>query len=241
MGPHIWHSIWVLAGQLALPLATGSPVEEGIHLIPAGEWAAGLALLATLGVLFVLGSNTVRFLVIWTAAGLAPFVLWEPQNLSPRYVYFAAMPFSILIAWCVSGLIGNAAALAARLPWGRWTLQPSLIGAATVLVIGAGLVSSRTLLERNDDWSRETAKYGILREGLEAELKTVPAGTRVIILDGRWPDFWSTRVAQALYGERNIQVASIPAERIAQTPPRQNDVVMYLIGDRLRIAATVRP
>ena len=60
-GRHILTSIWVIASQLSLPLASGRPLDVFVHRFSSAEWAAGAALLAYTAVLLVYGSRFAKF------------------------------------------------------------------------------------------------------------------------------------------------------------------------------------
>ena len=51
--------------------------------------------------MLLIGSWKMRFLAAGTALALAPFTLWNIEWISPRYVYMAAIPYSVLLAWLV--------------------------------------------------------------------------------------------------------------------------------------------
>ena len=233
-GPHILTSVWVLASQLSLPLAAGSPVAVMIHLVSPVQWAAGLVTLAACAILFLTGSRQARFLVLWLAFSFAPFALWEPQNISPRYVYLAAMPFAILVSWVgVTAVSSLMRLIPASLP-GKSARAVLALAAATAVLYGS-LISIQAVENRNAAWSRETARYGVLRAALEKEFPTLPDGTRVIVFYGEWPDFWASSVARAIYGDRSLWVTSIPRARVDQVQliAGGNDLVVYLLRDRL--------
>jgi hypothetical protein len=233
-GPHILTSVWVLASQLSLPLVSGSPVAVMIHLMPPEEWAAGLATLVACAILFVVGSRQLKFLVFWLGLAFAPFALWEPQNISPRYVYLAAMPFSILVAWAVARALTAVANLLPRSTPG-FMGRMALAQAGLALVLAFSVFAIRGVESRNEAWSAETARYGVLREALEAEFPEIPPGTRLIVFYGQWPDFWASAVARTIYGDRWLWVTSVSRERVdlVQINAGPNDLVVYLLKDRL--------
>lgn len=235
-GPHIFTSLWVLASQMSLPLAAGSPVGVTIQLVRPAQWAAGLVTLTLCCGLFLAGSRQLKFLVVWLGLALAPFALWEPEYISPRYVYLAAMPFAILVSWCFVRLVPWLIALLAQVPRLPRYVAPAVVSSAAVAVFAsAALFSVRATSDRNAAWSHETAKYGMLRAALEKEFPTLPPGTRLIVLYGEWPDFWASSVARALYGDFSLWVTSIPPDRVdqAEIKTNPNDVLVYLLHDRL--------
>lgn len=233
LGPHIWTSAWVITSQLALPLASGGPLDVFLQRFSWAEWTAGAAVISYCGLLVVMGSKLSRFLVIWTLLSLVPFALWEPINISPRYVYLTAMPFSILGAWSLVQLVSAALALVAKAPFGGSFLRAAMVPFALVALSILTVVSAKAVQDRNAAWSQETAKYGVLRKGLEDQPKPAP-GSRLIIMYGEWPDFWATAVARTVYGDPSLSAISIPRQRVAQPfNPQPDDLVFYLQGGHL--------
>jgi hypothetical protein len=227
LGPHMVTQAWALLGQLALPLTAAHPVDIFLHDIPAAQWAAGLVALAAGAVLFVAGSSRMRLLLVWTALALAPFTLWGVQYTSPRYVYMAALPYSIVLSWL------TVQALSVRLP--SIAYQTALQVAAGSALVAFAFVAGTAVLERNEEWSVETAKYGLLTESLQEALDDVPPGTRVVIYYGNWFDFWATSVAQSIYADRSIRVINVKRDRVDSGFPlrRSSDLVLYFVGGRL--------
>ena len=242
LGPHVLTSVWVLASQLTLPLASGSPVAVMIQLVGPAQWAAGLVILFASALAFLSGSRPVKFLVVWIGLAFAPFALWEPQDISPRYVYLAAMPFAILASWSCVRLIS---CLRASIPGHQWPSRALRLGVpAAALAVSAAVafLSINADKERNAAWSKETAKYGVLRTALEDEFPAMLPGTRLIVLYGEWPDFWASSVARTVFGDPSLWVTSIPRERVDQAEIRTqpNDILVYMLGDRLMSVNTRR-
>ena len=226
-GPHMITQAWALLGQLVLPLTPAHPVDIFLYDIPTAQWAAGLAALAAGAVLFVAGSNRVRFLLIWTALALAPFTLWGVRYTSPRYVYIAALPYAILLSW----LLVQVLAVRLQPAVSRVALRAAAVGAVAAFAV----VASQAVLARNDEWSRETEKYGVLTASLQEALDDVPSGTRVVIYYGNWFDFWATSVAQSIYADRSIRVMNVKRDRVDTGFPARgnNDLVLYFVGGKL--------
>jgi len=197
------------------------------------EWTAGAALLASSTVLLFLGSRLTRFLVIWLILSFLPFALWEPQNISPRYVYMAAMPFCILVPWFCITAVTKAVALASLASPRGWIFRSGVIGTALAAAMWLTVISVRTTADRNAAWSAETAKYGILRNSLE-KLPQPAHGSRLVIFYGEWTDFWATAVARTVYGDQTISAVVIPPQRV-DTPlsASANDVEYLYVGQRL--------
>ncbi|HWO73679.1 MAG TPA: hypothetical protein VNN21_08975, partial [Dehalococcoidia bacterium] len=98
MSSHVFDQTWALFSQLALPLADSNPMDVVVSTMPDEQRIAGAAAIAFCAIALVIGSGTMRFLAVWTAAALAPFTLWDMPVVGPRYVYMAAVPFAILLA-----------------------------------------------------------------------------------------------------------------------------------------------
>ena len=229
-GPHMPESFWVAASQLSLPLASGGPLDVYLHRFGAAEWAAGLVTLVTLVLLTITGSRTTRFVALWCLVAILPFSLWKPLNISPRYVYLAAIPFSILVSWAVVSLGTAIRGLTARPGLPLVAVRLAITAVALPLAVIAMTVSLRAVQERNGDWGLETGRYGVLRNALE-ELPAPAKGARIVIFYGDWPDFWATATARSIYGDTSLQVVSIPRQRV-ETPfaSQPNDEVFYLMG-----------
>lgn len=227
-GPHILEQTWALTSQLVLPLAEGSPLALSFRAIGPEQWAAGAVAIAAGVLLLVSGSWLLRLLAVWTAIALAPFTLWDIEWLSPRYVYMAALPYSILLAW------GAAAMLQVLQRW-----RPAeLAAAACVLVIAltAGAAGADTTIKRNQEWARSTEPFRILAEGMPAAVPELPPNARVLIYYGIWQDFplWPRVVLRTVYRDESIDVISIDRRNVDTSFPRREarDVVVYYSGGR---------
>lgn len=233
-GPHVVSRFWALASQLVLPISPSEPFDLVLSSIEPEQWGAGLLAIVAGGLLFLVGSRTSRFLVLWTALALAPFTLWDLSYTSPRYVYMAAVPYSVVLSWAVVAVLSfavrGAASWKPRLP-----VAPVLTGAAAFGLAFVLFIAGQSVLDRNDAWGRETEKYGLLADGFRRDLPDVPHGSRIIILYGPWPDFWATSLAQTIYGDRSLRVVSVPPERVDGPRPalKSNDLVLYFMGGRL--------
>jgi hypothetical protein len=211
-----------------------------LHRFPGIEWGAGLATLATLAWLTVFGSRMTRFLALWCLIAILPFSLWKPLNISPRYVFLAAMPFSILAAWALVRAAGLIAELTSsprwRMMFARVAIGAAVLPAAVLLIAAA----SGAVQARNQAWSEEVNRYGALREGLE-EMEPPSSGARLVIYYGEWADFWATSTARAIYGDPTLQVVVIPRERLdVPVESQRNDIVLYMLGGRVVPAAAFR-
>jgi hypothetical protein len=240
IGVHMVESFWVSASQLTLPLAEGGPMDVFLHRFHTLQWAAGVTTLAALAWFLLFGSRMTRFLALWCIVAILPFALWKPMNISPRYVYFAAMPFAILVAWACASVLNGIAALTSRPGW--WPRLARVAGGAVALPVAVLLLVTavRSTETRNQSWSGEVARYGVLRDALE-DLEPPPKGSRIVIFyGGTWTDFWATAVARSVYGDPTLQTVTVLRRNVEYPFASQvNDHVLYMLGDRL-LPATVR-
>jgi hypothetical protein len=256
LGLHMLTQAWALTSHLVLPLATAEPLDVFLHSIPRIQWAAGALAIGAGVVLFLFGSRTMKFLLVWTALALAPFTLWGLQHTAPRYVYMAALPYSIILSWLIVALLSSVVQELKRrvmsvditggeeeVIWLRgprirrlaWRFVGGTIGASLIAAaLALGYASSTEVMARNESWSDETVRYGLLRESLLEALPDVPENSRIIIYYGGWVDFWASSVVQAIYEDRSIKVINVKGDRVdSDWPPRKaNDLVVYFLGDR---------
>jgi len=166
-GDHIVSNIWLYLGRLLYPVGLEFPGHLGTAHIAAG-WAA----LAVLAVALVRGPALARICVAFLALAVLPYLpikLWA----ATRYVYLAAIPFSILAALLFSE--------AAR--YGR-RLTPAVPALLAVIAFGVlGLYSWQTWTqnhqqaEASDDWRA-------LVTALRDAYPEVPAGSTVYVRGG---------------------------------------------------------
>jgi hypothetical protein len=231
LGPHVIDQIWALVSHLVFPLATPVTIEVDLARIPAIQSSVGLVAFAIGGVLFVLGSRPLKLLLVWIALALAPFTLWGVQYMAPRYVYMAALPYAIVLSW----LSVTAIRAGLKLRLGRFEPVRNMLKLlAPLVLVGLVFISSQALLDRNERWSRQTERYGLLRESLLDALPDVPPHTRIIIYYGGWFDFWASSLVQGVYQDKTIKVINVNPNRVdSGWPPRlPNDRVVYFLGDR---------
>lgn len=222
-GPHVLNQTWALTSQLVLPLAEGSPLALSFQSIDTAQWAAGAVAIAGGAVLLLVGSWKLRLLALWTALALAPFTLWNIEWISPRYVYMAAVPYSILLAWVVGAAMEG---LRSR----QWTQIAAFVTLAAIAA-GSAYFSVQAILDRNEAWARSTASFRILAEGMPAAVPDVPPNSRFVIYYGIWQDFplWPRVVLRTIYKDDTIDVISIDRRNVDATLPRREprDIVVY--------------
>jgi hypothetical protein len=240
-GAHMLKQAWALMGQLTLPIADARPIDVHFASIPALEWGAGAGALAAGIALLAVGSNRMRFYVLWTGLSLAPFTLWDLDRTAPRYVYLAAVPFAVVVAWCSMAAFDVLwRRLASLKPMAGSLARARLLAAATVGLISTGLLLAPTAQARNEAWADEAGLYETLAEDLQAAAPSVQPGTMIIILNGRWTNFWASAVARTLYGDSTVSVVCVLPEHVnlPRPPARSSDIVLEFTGSSLIPANT---
>ena len=234
LGPHMLTQAWALVSQMVLPITETTPVDVLLYKIPALQWSAGMVAIAAGVVMFAAGSMRLRFLLIWTAVALSPFTLWGVNYTSPRYVYMAALPYSIVLAWSLVAAVSHGFRLKAHLGRGSSVFVWASRAALASVVVLAAYASSQTLVERNRAWSVQAERYGQLVTALQGALPDVPPHSRLVIYYSPWPDFWATSVVQSLYEDSTIRVINVRRERVESGLPARwpNDVVLFYTGDK---------
>jgi hypothetical protein len=223
----IFEQVWALAAQLSLPLADSNPMDAPFDWMPMEQWAAGAGTLAAAGLVFVFGGALMRFLVIWLACGLAPFMLFDLDVVPPRYVYMAALPFSIAVAQLLFAAVQRV-----RQP----VVKGASIGTVAILLVAAVAFGAVKTYERDQDWERSTASFKVLVTGLKETYPEIPPGSRVVINYGIWNTFyiWPESAVQTIYGDSSISVVSVPPDRVPSVQPekRPGDIVVFYLGGR---------
>ena len=202
VGPHIGQNLWWFLARLAVPLELG----EGPHVDAAGHAGAALLLLAA-AVILVRGTAEVRCLLLWMLLALTPLALWRPEYLLGRFTYMATAPFAILLAlagaWLVRCLGG---ALPHPIP--RWT-------PAAALLVGGSVVLGGLTVDQSRDRTREGDTYRLLVSHLQREYPVLPAGSRVVLLNGVWSGpfhaIFLNAVADTLYGPGCVRILNSDA------------------------------
>jgi hypothetical protein len=215
---------WSLLSQLALPLANPNPMDVPEVLITDAQWAAGAALAAVLGLCFLFGSGRVRVMVLWVAAAIAPFTLWNIDNVAPRYVYLAAAPFAILVATLVQAVVERVHFRAVQL---------SFAAAATAGLLALSVFGYVQTQDRDGQWERATDDYRVLAHGLQAVREDVPSGSRIVVMDGPWLPYWYWPVAtvRTIYRDPTLWAASVPPGWPIEALP--DDIVVYHSDGRI--------
>ncbi|MPZ48624.1 MAG: hypothetical protein GEU75_04800 [Dehalococcoidia bacterium] len=234
LGTHVVTQGWALVSQLVLPLTPPEPWEVMLDSIRPLQWGAGLAAIAAGALLFAVGSARMRWLLLWTALSLSPFCLWGVLYTSPRYVYMAAVPYSVILAWLSVELFGVLRRVAAER-----VSTALLVPLSRVAVAGAaGLVllpSASMLMSRNDLWSQHTEDWGTLAMELRREAPEPASGSRIVLFYGTWSDTWARAAVWTIYGDHSLTVQVIPPYRldVEYGPFTEKDFVFYKVGDQL--------
>ena len=226
VGPHVMTQTWAITSQLVLPLTDASPIDLLIRDIPTVQWVAGALAIAGGALGLVFGSRWLKLLVIWTALAIAPFTLWDLNYTSPRYVYMAAVPFSIILAWGAGEIVRFVVHVLHFRPIQALALAGTAAGIALACVI-----SWQTVQQRDATWTAETAKYQPLADNLKLALKDPPKnGGRLVIYYGYWPRLLGLsrrahrlRRQEALRGQRPRQGRG--HQLPAPTPQRRRPVL----------------
>ena len=214
--------VWALASQLVMPLARSNPMDVPFASMGDVQWAAGFAAIALGAWLLIVGSPRTRFLVFWAAAALAPFALWNLDVVAPRYVYMAAVPFSILVG------LGAEQVLMMSKRVGVEPLGIAMVAATALAVVAGGSLAT---FERDRDFERAIYPFEILATRLKESVPEIPPGSRVVILNGIWDYFpvWPQVVVDAEYRDPTLTVVNVPPELTGTgwPQPQPNDVVIY--------------
>jgi hypothetical protein len=227
LGWHVFREYWALISKLVLPISDGVTLGSILEV----QWAAG-AIAAACGLVgLALGSWRAWFLVGWLIAALTPFTLWEAPIAPARYVYMAAIPFSVLLSWfvvaalraiCYSHLLQKAQ---------QAGFAPVGYALVTAAVVGALALSARETIERNDAFARTAEPYRALAEDLPRVLPAVAPGSRFVIYYGVWDGsvVWQDAVVRTIYKDRTLSTLNIDSARTNSNVirPQPKDVVLF--------------
>ena len=231
IGWHMPDQALSLASQLVLPMADPNPMDVPEVLMSDVQVAAGVVLVAVLGLCLLVGSGRVRFLALWVIAALMPFTLWNAEVVAPRYVYLAAAPFAVLVATLGSALIERVKFQPVRL---------SFAGAGAVALIAAAVFGVTQTQARDKNWETATNDYRVLAHGIQSIDRDVASGARVVILDGPWYPYWFWPVAtvRTIYQDETLWAVSVPPGWPFERLP--GDVILYHADGRLYLTQVNR-
>jgi hypothetical protein len=227
LGWHVFREYWALISKLVLPISDGVTLGSILEV----QWAAG-AIAAACGLVgLALGSWRAWFLVGWLTAALTPFTLWEAPIAPARYVYMAAIPFSIVLSWFVLAVL-RAMSCSRPLAWAsRAGLAPAGYALATAGIVAVLALSAVETMDRNEVFGRSAEPYRALAEDLPQVVPEVAPGSRFIIYYGVWDGsvVWQDAVVQTIYRERSLKTLNIDAARTDTNviAPQAKDVVLF--------------
>jgi hypothetical protein len=214
-GDHAVGNLWIYLGRLLYPIGLEFPGQVGTAHLVAGLVVAGLAL-----AMLARGSTFARICVAFLALAILPY-LPIGFALAMRYVYLAAIPFSILAALLFVEVVARAGPLATA-------AAPVL----AVLALGVmGLYGWQTW-SQNQFIADGSAQWRTLVDGLEERYPELPEGSRVIVrggphTDALWQFFVLPSVGEVVWG--GVQLFSLPqeTERFCAPPAGDLYVVDY--------------
>jgi len=198
LGDHLFGNFWIYLGRLLYPIGIEYPGKVGDAHLLGGFAVAGIA------ALFVArGPALARICVAFLVLALLPYVSIT-FALAPRYVYLAAIPFSIL-----------AALLFAE--GGRWGSRYTLLLPAALAAAAFAALAFHAFQtwKQNDVFADQTAVWRELTDGLRERYPALDAGSRVYVRGGPLTHaLWQFTVLPAA-GEtlwHDVDLFSVPEE-----------------------------
>jgi hypothetical protein len=226
--PDVAEQAWALAAQLVLPLTNADPMDVWFKNMPTEQWVAGALALVIAMPVAILGSNLMRFLLLWIGAALAPFTLWDFDVVSPRYTYLAAFPFAVLAVLLCARLLESI-----RIP----QLRAAMLLPMTGVLSAALIYGASATIERNEDFEAAAEQYERAAARLQATVPDIAPGTRVVLYYGPWrnQDFWLQAMLRTIYEEPSIVAVNVPPESVpAVAPPAgPQDLILYYSPDQI--------
>jgi hypothetical protein len=223
VGMHIPLETFVYMSRLAYPVGS-------IDLRPSAmEWIWGSIVLGFAIVFLIRGPNIARIAAVAMVIAVMPYTpgkIWT----ATRYTYMATPFFAILVA-VSAGLVFHYATK-------LWKPGAYILGGLALASV-AGLYSWQTL-HQTQPFLKETSRWELLVDDLQANYENVPPGTTIYVIDedGMWSNpywqpTWMTSVGQALYGPR-VKVRAMPAthlEAVMKTLPAGTDMYVVELDD----------
>lgn len=166
-GGHIFGNLMIYLGRLLYPIGLEAPGDPGAAHLAAGSVVIAVALAA-----LALGPALARIAVVFLALALAPYLPLQ-WALAGRYVYMAAIPFSILAAL----FFAEAARYASR-------VAPAAALAVGALALGALALHGWQSVEQNASFKAETDDWRALVSALEERYPDLPAASKVYVRGG---------------------------------------------------------
>ncbi|OGO49342.1 MAG: hypothetical protein A2148_00055 [Chloroflexi bacterium RBG_16_68_14] len=197
-GDHIVGNVWILLGRLLYPIGMEAPGDVGPAHLAGGIVVAALAL-----AMLLRGPALARVSVAFLALALVPYapLHWA---LAPRYVYMAAIPFSILAAL----LFAEAARYGSR-------LMPAVPTAVGLVAVGVLALHGWQSVEQNASFEAETDDWRALVSALEERYPDLAEGSKVYVrggplTDGIWQFHVLPSVGEVVWG--GVVIAAVPEE-----------------------------
>ena len=193
---HIIGNLWIYLGRLLYPIGMEWPGQVGTAHLVAGPVVAALA-----GAALLRGPALARICVVFLFLALVPYLPLD-WALAPRYVYMAAIPFSMLAAFVFAEVARRGA-----------SLSPALPRVLIVVAFGVmGLYSWQTW-EQNQAFASGPADWRTLVTGLQERYPDLPQGSRVVVRGGPLTSpFWQGpvlgSVGEVLWGD--VELFTVP-------------------------------
>ena len=219
-GDHLIANLFVYLGRLLYPIGMEAPGHVGAaHL--AGGVAVGVVAIAALA----RGPALARITVLFLLLALLPYLPLQ-FALAPRYVYLAAIPFSILAAL----LFVEAARYGSR-------VAPVLPGALVLVALGVLGLHGWQSVEQNRTFAAKTDDWRALATGLERRYPDLAEGSKVYVRGGPltsaiWQFYVLPAVGETLWGGVTIQAVAEEEERFCVLPTGGDLLVVDFDGGR---------
>ena len=201
----VFENFWIYLGRLLYPIGLELPGRVGDAHLVAGLAVAALALL-----MLVRGPALARICVVFLLLALIPYLPIE-FALAPRYVYLAAIPFSILAAL----LFAEAAAYGGR-------ITPLLPPALALVALSVLVFYGWQTWSQNEFIADESAQWRQLVTGLQERYPELPAGSQVYLRGGPlalgFSPFVAPPVGEVLWSDVQFRIVAEGAETICARP-----------------------
>lgn len=227
VGWHIPREMFVYMSRLAYPVGA-------IQIEPSAmEWVWGSVVAGFAIFFFIRGPHIARFAAVGMIIGLMPYApgkIW----VATRYTYMATPFFAILVAIAAGWVHQNAT---------RVYRPGAHVLAALALAAVGGLYGWQTL-HQTQPFLKETNRWQLLADDLQANYDHVPPGTTIWVIDDEgmwtnayWQPTWMASVGRALYGD-DVAVRALPSdfmERVRETLTDPVYLVEYKDGHLRRV------
>ena len=164
-GGHIVDNLWIYLGRLLYPIGMEPLGEPGTAHLIAGIVVAVIAIGA-----LVRGPALARLAVAFLALALIPYLPLELWS-APRYVYLAAIPFSMLSAV----VFAEAARYGSR-------ITPVVPGALALMALGVLALYGWQTWTQNETFGDETGRWHAFVADVTETYPELPAGSAVYII-----------------------------------------------------------